>query len=372
MHIGLGLYRSALNERNFRFARQAGASHIVAHWVDYFGGAQHEISRGSADGWGRAGAAEPWREDELRGLVQALRGHGLALAAIENFDPAQWHDILLDGPRKNEQIEVVKQTLRAAGRAGVPTIGYNFSIAGVWGWTRGPFARGGAMSVAFDAAAIDLDEPIPDGMVWNMRYRAQRSDGVVAAVSSEELWQRLRWFLERVLPVAEECGVHLALHPDDPPMDSLRGTARLVNRPEKYARLLEISNSPANRIELCLGSVQEMAGGGLDTYQLLEQCLREDRIGYIHFRNVKGKVPKYAEVFVDEGDIDMARIVAILHAHRWPGVIIPDHTPALECDASWHAGMAYALGYMRALVQLAEQGRLQPALQPLEAAAEAS
>jgi mannonate dehydratase len=358
MHIGLGLYRSALTARNFAFARQAGATHVVAHLVDYFGGKDHEISRGAGDGWGAAGSGQPWSEEELKRLVAELRAHDLQLAAIENFDPAQWFDILLDGPQKEAQLDVIKQTLRAAGRAGVPVIGYNFSIAGVWGWTRGPFARGGAMSVAFDASTTDLTEPIPDGMVWNMRYRAQRSDGVVGEVSSEELWERLRWFLERVLPVAEENGVALALHPDDPPMERLRGTARLVNRPEKYEWLMDISRSPANQIELCLGTVQEMAGGTLDVYQTLEKYVRERRVGYVHFRNVRGKVPKYAEVFVDEGDIDMARIVAILHANRYEGVIVPDHTPALECDASWHAGMAYALGYMRALVQLAEQGRL--------------
>ena len=358
MHIGLGLYRSALTQRNFQFARQAGATHVVAHLVDYFGGANHEISRGTDDGWGAASGGQAWGEDELRQLVDGLKQQGLALAAIENFDPAQWFDILLDGPQKLQQIEVIRQTIRAAGRAGVPTIGYNFSIAGVWGWTRGPYARGGAMSVAFDADAIDVSEPIPDGMVWNMRYRAKRSDGVVGEIGSDELWQRLRWFLERVLPVAEECGVNLALHPDDPPMESLRGAARLVNRPEKYEWLLDISRSPANKLELCLGSVQEMAGGAMDTYQTLEKYVREQRVGYIHFRNVKGKVPKYAEVFVDEGDIDMARIVRILHDNDYRGVIVPDHTPALECDAPWHAGMAYALGYMRALVQLAQQGRL--------------
>jgi mannonate dehydratase len=368
MKIGLGLYKQSLTARNFSFAKQAGASHIVAHLTDYFGAHNPEISNGDGDGWGVSQQARPWAEADLKDLVKTIRGHGLELAAIENFDPAQWHDILLDGPQKRAQLEVVCESIRAAGRAGVPTIGYNFSIAGVWGWSRGPYARGGAMSVGFDAAQMDLDQPIPDGMVWNMRYRAQRSDGVVGAVSSDELWQRLAWFLERVLPVAEEAGVHLALHPDDPPMESLRGAARLVNLPEKYARLMALSASPANRLELCLGSVQEMRSSSMDVYQTVEKYVQADRIGYIHFRKVVGKVPRYAEVFVDEGDIDMPRIVSILHANQYQGVLIPDHTPALECDASWHAGMAYALGYMRALVQLAEQGRL-PLLPALPAVA---
>ncbi|KGS72516.1 mannonate dehydratase [Burkholderia pseudomallei] len=367
MKIGLGLYRNSLNDRNYTFAKQAGASHIVAHLTDYFGDANPEISRGDDDGWGIANNGSAWSEDDLKALVADIRLHGLELAAIENFNPAQWHDILLDGPRRDAQIEVVKETIRAAGSAGVPTIGYNFSIAGVWGWTRGPYARGGAMSVGFDMSQVDLSEPIPDGMVWNMRYRARRSDGVVGEISSDELWERLRWFLERVLPVAEDCGVNLALHPDDPPVETMRGAARLVNLPEKYDRLIEISPSPSNRIELCLGSVQEMRASRMDVYQTVDKYTRDGRVGYIHFRNVKGKVPKYREVFVDEGDIDMARIVAILHANKYEGVLIPDHTPALECDASWHAGMAYALGYMRALVQLAQQDRL-PVVQEIGAA----
>lgn len=358
MKIGLGLYKNSLTERNFTFAKQAGATHIVAHLTDYFKETNPEISGGTADGWGCAGQGLPWSEDALTGLVKSIRAHGLEIAGIENFDPSQWYDILLDGPQKLAQLEVIRESIRAAGRAGIRTIGYNFSIAGVWGWTRGPYARGGAMSVGFDASLIDTTQAIPDGMVWNMRYRASRSDGVVGEISSDELWQRLNWFLQHVLPVAEEAGVNLALHPDDPPMESLRGAARLVNLPEKYARLIALSPSPSNVLELCLGSVQEMRHSTMDVYQTVEQYVRQDRIGYIHFRNVIGKVPRYAEVFVDEGDIDMARVVSILHANNYDGVLIPDHTPALECDASWHAGMAYALGYMRALVQLAERGRL--------------
>ena len=78
---------------------------------------------------------------------------------------------------------------------------------------------------------------------------------------------------------------------------------------------------------------------------------RRRRIGYIHFRNVRGKVPKYHETFVDDGDIDMAEIVRILRDEDYQGVMIPDHTPEMSCDAPWHAGKAFALGYMRALVQ---------------------
>jgi mannonate dehydratase len=350
--VGLGLYRESLTEQNFRFAAQAGATDIVAHLVSYMAGATPTLSRGTdAAGWGDCTGAELWTYEEMSGLVAAARGHGLEIAAIENFSPNFWSDVILDGPLKHEQMDGLKCLVRDAGRAGIPCIGYNFSVAGVWGWTRGPLARGGAVSVGFDASKIDANAPLPDGVVWNMRYRDPVPGAAPVAVSTDEIWERLTWFLKELVPVAEEAGVRLAAHPDDPPVEILRGGARLVNQPEKYDRLLGIVDSPANSAELCLGSVQEMTGG--DVYTAVRKLARRDRIGYIHFRNVKGKVPNYVETFIDEGDIDMAEIVRILRDEGFEGVLIPDHTPELDCGAPWHAGMAYALGYMRALVKAA-------------------
>ena len=141
----------------------------------------------------------------------------------------------------------------------------------------------------------------------------------------------------------------LALHPDDPPADSLRRTARLVNHPDKYQRGLDLVPSDSNALEFCLGSIAEMPEG--DVYESIEQYGRQDKIAYIHFRNVRGKVPYYQEVFVDEGDLDMLKVLRSLDAVGYDGVLIPDHTPEMTCDAPWHAGMAYALGYMRAAMQ---------------------
>ena len=353
MKLGLGLYRSGLTDRNMRFAKQSGCSHVVAHLTDYFAGKDPEISSGDDMGWGVCEGAPHWTQEELDGLVALARRNGLEVAGLENFNPAHWHDILLDGPAKHRQIEDLKQLVRRIGKAGIPVMGYNFSLAGVWGWTRGPYARGGAASVGLDIAAIDPDRPIPKGMVWNMVYDKSAGPGHVPPVSEEELWQRIGWFLGEILPVAEECGVAMACHPDDPPMEALRGTARGINSPEKYERLVAMAPSPANKLELCLGSIQEMRDA--DVYAVAERWATAGRIGYIHFRNVKGQVPRYHEVFVDEGDIDMIRMMQVLQRAGYDGVLIPDHTPALDCDAPWHAGMAFALGYMRAAMQAIER-----------------
>lgn len=352
MKIGLGLYRQSLTDENFRFAAQAGATHIVAHLTNYFSGKTPRLSRGEADsGWGDCSDDELWTYEEMAELVGRLRAHGLELAAIENFSPKFWSDILLDGPERAAQIDGLKQLVIDAGRAGVPCIGYNFSIAGVWGWTRGPFSRAGAVSVGFDLSAIDPDLATPDGVLWNMRYRPAIEGAAPVAVTSRQIWDRLEGFLRELVPVAEAAGVKLAAHPDDPPVEALRGAARLVNQPAKYDRLLDVVDSPSNATELCLGSLQEMSGG--DIYDAVRRIARRDRIGYIHFRNVRGKVPNYVETFIDDGDIDMAEIIRILRDEKFEGVLIPDHTPELECGSPWHAGMAYAIGYMRALVNIA-------------------
>jgi mannonate dehydratase len=355
MKLGLGLYRHALTQDNFQFARQAGATHIVAHLVDYFKGGAHNPQdnqpTGTERGWGLAGDPERlWPLEELVGLRREINACGLELEAIENFDPAHWHDILLDGPKKRQQMENVKTIIRRLGRVGIPIMGYNFSLAGVCGRTHAAYARGGANSVGMEGPC---DTPMPKGMVWNMVYDTAAPGGCEPAISHEELWGRLSEFLREITPVAEESGVRLAAHPDDPPMATMRGQPRLVYQPQLYQRLLDIVPRPANALEFCLGSLAEMTEG--DLYETVENYSRQKRIAYIHFRNVSGKVPFYRETFIDDGDVDMLRVLRILRKNQYQGVLIPDHTPQMTCGAPWHAGMAYALGFMRAALNCIDQ-----------------
>jgi mannonate dehydratase len=354
MKLGLGLYRHMLTQDHFRFARQAGATHIVAHLVDYFKGGSRDAGdnqpTGTEQGWGLAGDPDRvWSLDELTALRQAVEAEGLKLEAIENFDPAHWHDVLLDGPKKKLQLENVKIIIRRLGEAGIPIMGYNFSIAGVAGRTTGPHARGGAMSVGMEGP---LDTPLPNGMVWNMIYDPNAPRGVVPAITADELWRRLGEFLDEVVPVAEEAGVKLALHPDDPPMSTVRGQPRLVYQPRLYQRVLDRKPSASNQLEFCIGTLAEMTEG--DIYETVDHYSRQKKLAYVHCRNVEGKVPRYRETFIDDGDIDMIRVLQILKRNEYNGVLIPDHTPQMSCSAPWHAGMAYAMGYLRAALQMIE------------------
>lgn len=358
MKLGLGLYRHMLKPDYFQFARQCGCTHLIIHLASYYDSDSNIVTAtDAATNYGNSSAMDPvWELDNLLALKKEAAQYGLRIYGIENFSPADWYDVLLAGPKRDQQLEHLKQIIKNTGKAGIKAFGYNFSLAGVWGHQKRHAARGGAVSTCFDASLLDLQAPVPNGQVWNMTY-APTDGGFIASITHEELWQRLKYFLERILPVAQEAGVELALHPDDPPMPTLRGTPRLVYRPELYQTLIDLVPSPASKLELCLGSLQEMESDH-SIYHYLDQYLAQDKVSYVHFRNVKGKVPCYDEVFVDEGDIDMFRVLKQLDQSNFNGVLIPDHTPLMTCGAPWHAGMAYALGYMKAAFRIIQEERL--------------
>ena len=196
MKLGFGLYRNSLNIDNYKFVNQIGATHIVAHLTNYFSGSNPEITSGNSDGWGVCDDEPIWDKELLEGLKNDLNKNNLKLEALENLNPLHWSDILLDGPNKDLQIEGIKQLLKNMGEVGIPILGYCFSIAGVWGWQRSNFARGGAESVALVEGSRDFQEPIPDGMVWNMRYREGEPNKFVPATSEKEVWERLEYFFK--------------------------------------------------------------------------------------------------------------------------------------------------------------------------------
>ncbi len=357
MKLGLGLYRHQLNADHYYFAKQCGCTHLVIHLVDYFRSSRSnqpgDQPVGDDTGWGLAGDPDRlWTYDELAAIKKEINAAGLELEAIENFDPAHWHDVLLDGPKKGLQLENLKTIIRNVGKAGIPVFGYNFSIAGVAGRIKGRFARGDAEAVGMDGP---LDKPLPNGMVWNMVYDRNAAPGVVSSATQEQLWQRLKDFLDAIIPVAEEAGVTLAAHPDDPPLPTIRRQPRLVYQPPLYQKLINLKPSPRNALEFCVGTLAEMTEGNL--YDAVDTYSRQKKLAYVHLRNVHGKVPTYKETFIDDGDVDVLRVLRILKRNDFNGVIIPDHAPQMSCAAPWHAGMAYALGFLRAGLKTIETER---------------
>lgn len=349
MKLGLALGRRMVTHDNLQFARQCGVTHIVVHYTNYEMD-QDKLPPQFKGAYGYTGDEPYWTYEELRDLRKMINDEGMQLEALENFNPGFWSDILLNGPRKKEQTENLKTLIGHVGKAGIPIFGYAFNLMNVWGHTHGPHARGQAETGAF---VEPQETPIPKGMVWNMVYDPAAPAGNLTPPTREEMWGRLEYFLREMLPVAEEAGVVLAAHPDDPPMPTLRGAPRLLYHPSLYQKLFDLVPSRNSQAEFCVGTIAEMADG--DTYGAVEQYSQEGKIAYVHLRNVRGKVPRYYEVFIDEGDTDIMRVLRILHKNNFQGVITPDHSPIMNCPAPWHAGFAFALGYIKAAITLIEQ-----------------
>jgi mannonate dehydratase len=146
----------------------------------------------------------------------------------------------------------------------------------------------------------------------------------------------------------------LAAHPDDPPTPTMRRQPRLVYQPPLYQRLIDLSPSPSNKLEFCLGTLAEMTEG--DIYQTVDRYSSQNRVAYVHFLNIAGKAPNYHETFIDDGEVDMLRILWILNKNGFDGVVIPDHAPQMSCSAPWHAGMAHTLGFLCAGIAAVKRG----------------
>ena len=236
-----------LTSENFRFAKQAGCSHVIIHLANYYSKEKGVVpATDDHQNYGKCLIDDPiWDFENIQQLQNIAKNEGVEIFGVENFSPSDWFDILLDGPLKMQQMDRLKQIIRNVGKAGIKSFGYNFSLAGVWGHQRLPVARGGAISACFDAQTLPNDSRIPDGEIWNMTYRERAEGTFIPEITNDQLWDRFKWFLMELIPVAEEAHVELALHPDDPPMPVLRQTPRLVYLPDLYQKVIDMvpSNS---------------------------------------------------------------------------------------------------------------------------------
>ena len=337
MKLGLKFGLETLTKENMQFARQMGVTHIVVH------------SPRLGDDWGHLGrqrhhSAVSTAQDGVLDYFELLRmkkfvdSCDLELCAIENLPGDHMYPIVHALPERDAQIAKVCTSIENMGKVGIPILGYYFSLAGVSGHWRAYDSGGGrgdAGLKSFDYALVKDAPPIVD-----------------EEVSVEEMWSRLAYFLERVVPVAEKAGVKLAAHQDDPPADSLFGTGRLLTNHDAIQRLIDLVPSEHNGLEFCQGTVAEM--GPEKTVEAVSRFAAQGKIFYVHFRNVRGGFPKFDEVFIDEGDVNM---IAALKAYRdagYDGVITPDHTPRVIADEGGLRGKAFALGYIRAGLQALE------------------
>jgi mannonate dehydratase len=317
MKLGLKFGLETLTQDNLRFAQQMGVTHIVVHGPRLGNQGYHDFF-------------------ELLRLKKFIESFDLEFVAIENLPGDHWNGIALANDQRDAQIRNVCTTIEHMGKVGIPVLGYYFSLSGVAGHWRAYESGGGRGGAGLKSFDYDLVKDAPQV--------------AGAPVSVEEMWQRLAYFLERVVPVAENAGVKLAAHQDDPPAEMLFGTGRLLTNHDAMQRLIDLVPSPCNGLEFCQGTVAEM--GPDIAIDAIRRFAGQNKIFYVHFRNVRGKFPKFDEVFIDEGDVNM---IAALKAYKdagYDGVITPDHTPRVIGDEPYgHRGRAFALGYIRAGMQ---------------------
>lgn len=253
---------------------------------------------------------------------------------------------LLGLPGRDRGVENVCRTIRSIGEAyadGAPApvviidqrTTYWAPAGPFWhpGYERLPVGRGGALLTTFDAA----------------RLRGELDDRPAGEVSGEEVWSRIAYLYERIVPVAEEARVRLATHPDDPPMEYYRGVHQALISFEGLRRFIELVPSPYNGLLLCLGCMQE---AGEDVPQVIRYFGQRGKIFYVHFRNVVGTVPRYTEVFPHQGDGDMVANLKALHEVGYQGYLVPDHHVGISGDSDWlHYSRAWQVGYIRGLLQ---------------------
>ena len=272
-----------------------------------------------------------WTEEGCRAVSDRVHGFGLkvGIMMLHNVTPR----IILGKPGRDEDIDKVIRSLRAAGAAGYPVVEYNFyNHRAVEGYGRRP-GRGGALYTDYEDARRDDLAPLPE------EDRA----------TVEETWKRLHYFLAAVVPAAEGADVRLAVHPNDPPPPVSRGAAQVLHGFEGMKKLVELVPSVANGITFCQGSFAEW---GVDVVEAIHYFGGRDKIHHVHYRNPTGTYPGYVEPFIDEGDTDMFLAMKAYRDVDYRFTLCSDHVPRMTDDTgNGLIGRAYNHGFVKAMIQ---------------------
>ena len=298
--------------------------------------------------------AEALNYKELTRIRNLYEEHGIRLFGLESVSAHFYDKIVLGKPGRDEQIEAYKRIIQAVGRAGIPVLGYNWMINGVWRSTYTRPVRGGAKGTAFD---------------WDqMRHAPLIAD---REYSEEEFWDNYEYFIRRVLPAAEAEGVKLAIHPNDPPVSKLGGLPMLMRNPENMERAMAIQPSDAHGLTFCLGNWGAM---GVDLTHWIKKLGPQGKLLYVHFQATRGCVPSFTESFVDDADYDPIELMKALDEVNFNGVMIPGHVPQIDMDVEWRtslsadktpythpmggfAARAFTIGYLKATIAAVRAGR---------------
>jgi mannonate dehydratase len=274
--------------------------------------------------------------DTLKKMRDDYGEAGITIAGVESH-PVAAEKIKLGLPGRDEEIENYKVVLKAMGKVGVPMCCYNFMAGLGWLRTRTDVPeRGGALTSEFN-----YDDAEKQGITqWG-------------TITEAQMWDNITYFIKRVMPVAEDAGIQMALHPDDPPLSPLRGIARICTTAENFRRIMDIYPSPVNGVTFCQANFKAM---GEDVYAVAKEFTEAGKNFFVHFRDIEGQGKRFRETFHDNGPTDMARMLKIYYDAGFDGPMRPDHAPTMEGESNDNPGYAMvgkvlAIGYMRGLME---------------------
>jgi mannonate dehydratase len=286
-----------------------------------------------------------WTVAELAKLKKRVESFGISLDMMAlplssaYIARAEHPNIMLGkSPERDREIDNICAMIRAAGKAGIPALKYNLTILGVVR-TKPTTGRGGSSCSTF---------------VYD---QAKQEPALTEAgkVSAEQMWERITYFLKRVIPVAEECKVRMACHPHDPPMPAdkpFRGVHRVLGSVEGLKRFIDIQPSRYHGLNFCQGTICEMLQDpGKEIFEVIRYFGTRGKIFNVHFRNIRGKFLNFREVYPDEGDVNMLEALKVYKEVGFDGMIMPDHAPKTVGDDGGRQAFAFAYGYIRALIQ---------------------
>ena len=288
---------------------------------------------------------DAWSVDALTRLRERVESFGIRLDLVplpmssSYITRADYPEILLGrDPEREQAIGNICQMIRNAGAAGIPMVKYNLTFLGVVRTTRTP-GRGGSSYSTFIYEQARQEPPLTEA----------------GPISEEVYWDRITHFLKRVVPVAEEAKVKIALHPQDPAMPKdrgYRGVQTVLGTVDGLKRFLDTVPSPYHGLNFCQGTVSEMLlKPGEEIYDVIRYFGTRGKIFNVHFRNIKGGFLNFQETFPDDGDVDMPRALRTYREVGYDGMIMPDHVPSITGDAGGHQAFSFCFGYIQALLQ---------------------
>jgi len=245
------------------------------------------------------------------------------------------------GPERDRDIEHIQNLIRNCAQAAIPAIKYNMSILGVLRTERTPGRGGSTYST------------------WRLREARPKTPLTRAGrVTADIYWERITYFLDRIIPVANEHKIRMACHPHDPgvPPEGYQGVDAVLGTVDGLKKFLSIRESPYHGLNFCQGTVSEMLRDpGREIHDVIRHFGSRQKIFNVHFRNIRGRRDDFQEVYPDEGDVDFVKAMMVYKEVGYPYMMMPDHVPQHPDDPGGDQGFAFAYGYIRALIQAADQ-----------------